>query len=255
MRGLAGKVALVAGGGSGIGAATAARLAEEGAAVAVGDVIGENARRVADGIAQRGGRAVGIEFDIRSEESVDELVTRAVAEFGGIDCVHVNAADLSPDTIQRDGDIETVPLEVFDHSLAVGLRGHLLVTRRVVRELLARRGGALVYTSSAAAFMGEPTRISYAVMKNGLHALLRHVASRWGKDNVRANAVAPGLVLTDQILAQQDPAMFDAVLQATRSPRLGRPEDIAAAVAFLCSDDAEWINGQVLSVDGGTVLR
>ena len=121
--------------------------------------------------------------------------------------------------------------------------------------LSACGGGALLFTSSAAAFAGEPERPSYAMAKSGLGGLVRHLASRWGKEGIRANAVAPGLVLTETIRASIDPAFRDMALAVTRSHRLGAPEDIAALVAFLASDDASWINGQIISVDGGAVLR
>jgi NAD(P)-dependent dehydrogenase (short-subunit alcohol dehydrogenase family) len=121
--------------------------------------------------------------------------------------------------------------------------------------LLERGGGSLVYTSSAAAFIGEPERPAYAVAKAGINAIVRHVASKWGKQGIRANAIAPGLVLTDKIQQALDPKFRDMALRGSKSPRLGRPEDIAAMVAFLMSDDGEWINGQVLSVDGGATMR
>lgn len=253
MHGLKDKIFIVAGGGSGIGAATALRLAREGASVVVGDLRDKNAQEIAGRILAAGGRAVARQFDITVEESVRVLIATAVEHFGGLDGMHVNAADL--EIIPQDTDVESVPLEVYDRTLAVNLRGHFLCTRFAVPEILRRGGGSLVYTSSAAAFMGEPQRISYAVSKNGLHAIVRHVASRWGRQGVRANAVAPGLVLTDSAkgaLREEDRA---AVLALGRSPRLGEPRDIAAAVAFLLSGDAEWINGQVLSVDGGVTLR
>jgi NAD(P)-dependent dehydrogenase (short-subunit alcohol dehydrogenase family) len=155
----------------------------------------------------------------------------------------------------HDSDAVDVPLEIYDRTLAVNLRGHLLCTRHAMPALLARGGGALVYTSSGAAFMGEPSRVAYAMAKSGLHALLRHVASRWGKQGIRANAVAPGLVMTETVRRAMSEEACAQVLAITRSPRLGTPEDIAAAVAFLLSDEAEWINGQVISVDGGVTLR
>lgn len=255
MRGLDGKVAVIAGGGSGIGATTAERLASEGASVVVGDLVGDNAMKVANEIVDNGGKAIGVAFDIASEADVDDLVTSAVSTFGGIDCVHVNAADLSADTIMRDSDAESVPLEVFDRTIEVNLRGHLLTTRRVIPELQARGGGAIVYTSSAAAFVGEDTRPSYAMAKAGLGALVRHVASKWGREGIRANAVAPGLILTEAVRANPDPQLREFALGMGRSNRLGRPDDIAAAVAFLFSDDGEWIVGQVIGVDGGALLR
>jgi NAD(P)-dependent dehydrogenase (short-subunit alcohol dehydrogenase family) len=252
MRGLADKVAVVAGGAGGIGTATSIRLAEEGAAVVVGDVNEEAARAVAAQITEAGGRAVDLAFDITDEDAVVRLIATAVDEFGGLDLLHCNAAALDPETILQDTDVETVSLDIFDRTIAVNLRGHVLCTRHALPQLVARGGGAIVYTASAAAFVGEPERPSYAIAKSGLTALTRHVASRWGKEGIRANAVAPGLVLTP---AARAGTMAGRVLPRIPHTRLGDPTDIAAAVAFLMSDDAAWINGQVLSVDGGSTMR
>jgi len=121
--------------------------------------------------------------------------------------------------------------------------------------LLKRGGGAIVYTSSGAAYVGEPERVSYAVSKSGINALMRHVASRWGKDGIRSNAIAPGLVLTDGSRASMDAEAQERMLALGRSTRLGTPDDIASMVALLFSDDGEWVNGQVISVDGGITMR
>jgi NAD(P)-dependent dehydrogenase (short-subunit alcohol dehydrogenase family) len=255
MRGLDGKVVVVAGGGSGIGAATAARLAEEGASVVVGDIVMPNAEAVATEIRASGGTAVAAEFDISDDESVAALVASAVAEFGGLDLMHANAADLSAEVIMRDSDALDVDLGVFDRTIAVNLRGHLLCTRHSIPEMLSRGGGVIIYTSSAAGHVGEPERPSYGISKSGINALMRHVASRWGREGIRANCVAPGMVLTKTIRENSDPAFREYALSLGRSPRLGEPEDIAAAVAFLMSDDASWITSQVISVDGGSTVR
>lgn len=255
MRGLEGKVAVVAGGGSGIGAATAVRLAEEGASVGVGDIVATNAEVVAASIRADGGRATAIEFDMADDRSVASLVAAAVDEFGGLDLMHANAADLSADVIMRDTDAVDVELDVFDRTIAVNLRGYLLCTRHAIPEMLRRGGGVLVYTSSAAGHVGEPERPSYAVSKSGINALMRHVSSRFGRQGVRANCVAPGLILTQTIRDNTDATFLEFALGLGRSPRLGEPEDIAAAVAFLMSDDAGWITGQVVSVDGGSTVR
>ncbi len=252
MRGLKDKVAVIAGGGSGIGAATARRLAEEGARVVVGDINAGNAAAVARQIGEGGGQAIGVQFDISDDASVAALVAAAVETYGGLDLMHANAADLG--VVHRDLDAVSVPLEVFDRTIAVNLRGHLLCTRHAVPELLKRGGGAIIYTSSAASFLGEPERVAYGVSKSGINALMRNVASRWGKQGIRANALAPGLVLTEAV-AQAPEQLKDMALTQTRSPRLGSPNDIAALVAFLASDDGAWINGQVLSIDGGALLR
>lgn len=255
MKGLNGKVVLMAGGAGGIGSASSLRLAEEGALVAVGDLNQSAAQEVAAQIEKAGGEAFAIGLDIGDEESVVEAVQATVKAFGGLDAMHINAADLSPETIGNDTDAVSIDLDVFDRTIRTGLRGHLLCTHHAVPELLQRGGGALVYTSSAAAFVGEPERPSYAVAKSGINAIVRHVASKWGKQGVRANAIAPGLVLTPTVQEGLDPSFRASVLKRQRSNRLGRPDDIAAMVAFLVSSDAEWINGQVISVDGGATMR
>ncbi len=252
---LDGRVAVVAGGAGGIGTATCLRLAEEGAAVVVGDLDAQGAADVADRITAGGGRSLAVHMDIADEGSVADLLERAGAHFGGIDAVHANAADLSPATIGADTDVVSMDMAAFDHIMEVNLRGHVLCTRYAVPALLDRGGGSLVYTASAAAFLGEPARPGYAIAKAGIGALVRHVASRWGRDKIRANALAPGLVVTPMIAGAGAGEVLDRALRHARSWRLGDPADIAAMVAHLVSDDGEWINGQVISVDGGTVLR
>jgi NAD(P)-dependent dehydrogenase (short-subunit alcohol dehydrogenase family) len=252
MHGFSNKVVVIAGGGNGIGAATALRLAEEGAAVVVGDLDGDGAKAVAERIEISGGRAMAVQFDMTDDASVGALVKAAVDTYGGLDFMHANAADFS--NIFLDTDALNVPLEVFDRTLAVNLRGYLLCTRHALPELL-KRHGAIVYTTSAAAYIGEPERVSYGVSKSGINALMRHVASRWGKEGIRANAVAPGLVVTEKMRGTLPEEFKAYALNLTRSTRLGEPDDIAAMVAFLFSDDSAWINGQVISVDGGATLR
>jgi len=253
MKGLQGKVIVVAGGGSGIGAATARRLAEEGASVLIGDIAVAAAETVAAGIRDQGGNALGVAFDIGDDASVKNLIDIAVQTYGGLDGLHANAADLS--VIFEDGDALDISLDIFDRTLAINLRGHLLCTRHALPELLRRGGGSIVYTSSAAAFIGEPNRVAYGVSKSGLNALMRHVASRWGREGIRANAVAPGLVPTEKTRDSIPKEFIQQALNGGRSPRLGEPEDIAALVSLLLSDDGGWINGQVISIDGGATLR
>ena len=256
MRGLAGKVAVVVGGAGGIGTATCTRLSEEGCAVAVGDLDGAAAQEVADRIKANGGHSLAQETDIGDELQVGALIDRTVGELGGLDILHANAAAMSADTIGSDSNVVEMPLESFDGSIRAGARGHLLCARHAIPRLLERGGGALIFTSSGSAFAGEPQRPAYAMSKSAINALVRHIASRWGKEGIRANAVAPGLVRTErnfEVLADED--TLNIVLSTLRSPRVGKPDDIAAMVAFLASADGEWINGQVIAVDGGTTLR
>jgi NAD(P)-dependent dehydrogenase (short-subunit alcohol dehydrogenase family) len=222
----------------------------------VGDINGEAAQEVAERIRARGGRAISCQTDIGEEDGVRDLISRAVAEFGGLDVLHANAADLSPENIGRDSDAVDIPLEVFDRTIHVNARGHLLCTRHAIPELLKRGGGSVIFTSSGSSFTSEAQRVAYAMAKAGVNALVRHIANRWGKEGIRANAIAPGLVRTEknfEILEGQ--GVLAAVLSSMRSPRVGQPADIGAMVAFLASDDGEWITGQVIAVDGGSTMR
>lgn len=255
MRGLRDKVVIVAGGASGIGAATARRLVEEGARVVVGDINPARAKETAEGLRASGGQAVAHEFDIADEQSCAGLIEAAVQAFGGIDGLFNVAADLSADTLGRDEDLLSVPVEVWQRSLAVNLTGYFYTARHAVPKLLERGGGAIVNTISGLVLNGDPRRVSYGASKSGLLALSKHIATRWGKQGIRCNVVAPGMVMTENNLANNSDAERDAVFAMLRSPRFGTPEDIAAAVAFLLSGDGEWINGQVLPVNGGTGLR
>jgi NAD(P)-dependent dehydrogenase (short-subunit alcohol dehydrogenase family) len=253
MIGLQDKVVVVAGGGSGIGAATALRLAQAGAAVVIGDLRAWAAEAVAGQIRALGGRAQGVGFDVLDEPSVAALIASAVEAFGGLDAIHINLADLS--IIFQDKDALSTPLDVFDRTIAVDLRGHLICTRHALPALLARGGGSIVYTVSGAAYVGSPEYVCYSMAKAGITALMRHVATRWGKEGIRANAVAPGLVLTDGVRAGMSDEVKAHVMALGSTPRLGQPGDIAAMVALLVSEEGEWITGQVISIDGGATMR
>ncbi|NKY33166.1 SDR family oxidoreductase [Nocardia speluncae] len=148
----------------------------------------------------------------------------------------------------------SLDLAVWDHTLEVALRGSMLTIRGAVPRMLESGGGRIVNTSSGAAFVGEAQRPAYAVAKAGVGALTRHVASRWGKHGIRCNAVAPGLVDTPRARANSKD-FWEAALAAIPSGRLGDVLDIASAVAFLLSEESSWVNGQVINVDGGSVMR
>jgi len=252
---LEGNVAIVAGASSGIGRITALRLAAEGAAVVIGAPAREAARleAVARQIRDAGGVGLAQVFEATDDASAAALVQRAVDEFGGLDAVNANFADLG--IIHYDSDAVQVTDEVFDRTIDVNLKGMLRLTRHAIPQLRRRGGGAMIYTSSTAAIAGEPERPCYAMSKAGINALVRHVASRWGVANIRANGIMPGFIVTDENKANIPPDFLDAVLLQSRANRHGKPEDIAAMVAMLASDDGAWINGQTIAVDGGSVLH
>jgi NAD(P)-dependent dehydrogenase (short-subunit alcohol dehydrogenase family) len=251
VRGLEKKSIIVFGAGTGIGAATVRRLASEGARVCVADINISAAEAVAAEVIEHGGDAFAVPFDITVEESVTAAVEAVVSRFGGIDGAHINAADNR--IILQDTDALDIDISAFDRTLAVNLRGHLFCTRAVLPQVLKSGEGAIVYTSSAAAIAGEPTRPAYAASKGGLNALMRHVAARWGREGVTANCVAPGFTMTPEMAQSEMATQFaETMLAKLPSRRVGRPKDIAGVVAMLLSDDGRWINGQVFNVNGGS---
>ena len=256
MRGLQGKRIIIAGGATGIGAATAERLGSEGAAVLIGDINLDAAQATAKRVADAGGTALAVEFDLADERSARDLAATAVDQFGGIDGLYNVGADASADVLGRDHDLLTMDPAVWRRTLEVNLIGYALTARAVLPLMLEQGGGTIVNTSSAAAHVGDQMRAAYQTSKAGINALTRHIASRWGTQGIRCNCVSPGVVLTESALkmALNDEALAFAK-QLMPSPRFGKPSDLAGVVAFLLSDDAEWINGQVWSINGGALLR
>jgi NAD(P)-dependent dehydrogenase (short-subunit alcohol dehydrogenase family) len=257
MRRFEGKVAIVAGGATGIGAATARRLASEGASVVIGDVHVAAAEKVAASIAERGGRAIAVAMDLAEESSVRDMVERTVSTYGGVDVLDNNAADTRPKSMLGDTDVVAIDMELWDEIFAINLRGFALTSRHVIPAMLERGGGAIVNIASGSGMSGEPDHVAYGCSKAGVMQLARHIATRWGKDNIRANAIAPGLVVTEKVeaMAVTFKPFADLIERRILTPYLGRPDDIAATVAFLLSDDARYITGQVIPVDGGHFVR
>lgn len=251
MRGLSGKVGIVAGGGRGIGAATARRLAEEGAHVVIGDIEGDWARKVAEEIAENGGSAVGANLDGTSPDSQAAIVALAVDRYGKLDFYHSNLAGGT----EGDNHALDCSLETLDRSFAINAKSHFIATQAALPAMIEAGGGTMVYTSSGAASGGSPWQVAYPMTKNAIHALARHVASKWGKQGIRSNVICPGVVLTEAVRIHMSNDQVEQALRRVPHERLGTPDDIAAAVAFLASDDGAWINGQVWHVNGGMQMR
>jgi len=251
MRGLNGKVGVVAGGGRGIGAATARRLAEEGAAVVIGDITEAWAKETAEAICAAGGRAIGVYLDGTKATSQAAIVQAALDEFGGLDFYHSNLAG------GTEGDIDALncPEEVLDRSFAINTKSHMFATQAALPVMLERGGGAMIYTSSGAAIGGNAFQVAYPMTKIAIHALVRHVATKYGKKGIRSNGICPGVVLTEAVKQHLTDDYVVGALKTVPHTRLGEPEDIAAAVAFLASDDGAWVNGQVWHVNGGMIKR
>jgi NAD(P)-dependent dehydrogenase (short-subunit alcohol dehydrogenase family) len=256
VRGLSGKTFIIAGGATGIGAGTAVRLAEEGARVAIGDVNVAGAEATAAGIVESGGHAIAMHFDLADEASAQALVDATVKEFGSVHGLFNVGADLSPGNLGRDRTLLDTDLDVWQRTLDVNVIGYVRTARAVLPHLLANGGGSIVNTSSGAAVSrGDSPRPAYGASKSAVNALTRHIAGNWGRQGVRCNAVMPGLVMGETQREQNDLTLQTRFLSEVPTTRLGRPSDLAAVVAFLLSDDAEWINGQVWAIDGGANMR
>jgi NAD(P)-dependent dehydrogenase (short-subunit alcohol dehydrogenase family) len=255
MYGLDGKTFIVAGGATGIGAGTAERLASEGASVAVGDINVAGADATVKRITANGGRAIAVEFDLADELSIQNLVERTIAEYGPIHGLHNVGADLSENNLGRDTTVLDTDLDVWHRTLDVNLLGYVRTIRVVLPHLLEQGTGSIVNTSSGGSLGTDPMHVAYNAAKAAVNQLTRHVANNWGKQGIRCNGVMPGLVMGETQERQNDQQMQQMFLMAAKTTRLGRPADLAAIIAFLLSDEGEWINGQVWYIGGASHMR
>jgi NAD(P)-dependent dehydrogenase (short-subunit alcohol dehydrogenase family) len=248
---LIGKVAMVTGGGGGIGGATSRALAREGASVLVVDIDGAAAERVVSGIGPSGGRALAHQADLSDEGQVRSTVAAAVAAFGRLDVLHNNAALTDSDFLRRDTAVTDLELEVWDRTLAVNLRSQMLTCKYAVPVMVEGGGGSIVNMSSGASLKGDRTRTAYGVSKAGVNALSMYVATSHGKQGIRVNTIVPGLIITDAVRAHLSEKMLAGLGTAILTPHLGQPDDVADLVVFLASDESRYITGQMIPVDGG----
>ncbi len=245
------RVAIVTGAASGIGRSTARLLASEGASVVVADLDGPGAERVVGEIEAEAGKALARVVDVSDEKDVREMIATAVTAFGGLDILHNNAAALGATSPGRDTDVASIDLGVWDRTMAVNLRGVMLGCKYAIPAMLERGRGAIVNTTSGSAQRGDLTNPAYAVSKGGVDTLTKYVAAQYGKQGIRCNAIAPGLILTHGVESFGGEAYVRMLEEHHLTPRVGRPEDIAEAVLYLASDAAEFVTGQILNVDGG----
>ena len=248
---LTGRVAVVTGGGTGIGAATARRLAEHGADVAIAARTVEDLERTSSAVEDATSRrCVAIPTDVKNEEQVVRLVQRIVDELGRVDILVNNAGGT------RMGPLATLPTKAWDASFDLNVRSAYFCTREVGNHFREQRSGAIVNISSDAGVHGVKGGAHYAAAKAALQMFTTVTAAEWGPYGIRANCIAVGGIASERAVeawrvAQLDP---DALGAATALRRIGQPDDVANAILFFASDAASYITGQTLSVDGGPDL-
>ncbi|MDV6212712.1 SDR family oxidoreductase [Rhodococcus erythropolis] len=243
MRGLKDKVALVTGGASGIGAATVMRLHEEGTLIAIGDIDIDGARGISD---ELGERVHAFKYDATDPNSITDMVKATVTHFGRLDILHNNAGAVGPD----DTTVVDTSVEVWESAMNLNARAYFLCSQAALPFMIRNGGGVVVNTASSSAHAGQLTQTSYGGSKASIVALTQYIATQYGRQNIRANSISPGIVVTPALL-KVAPQLVDSMAPTLLTGRLGTPENIASTVAFLASDDARYITGQNLCVDGG----
>jgi 3-oxoacyl-[acyl-carrier protein] reductase len=245
---LTGRVALVTGGSRGIGRSIARELARAGASVAINyNQSGDQARSLQAAIQSEGGNAIAVHGDVRIGLECDRIVQETVDALGQLDIL-VNNAGFNRDTL-----ILRMSLDDWDEVMALNLRAVFLCTKAALRPMMRQRWGRVINIGSVSGLAGNAGQANYAAAKSGLIGFTRAVAREMGSRNVTANLIAPGLIITE-LTKDIRKEIVEGVKQRLIIDRMGKAEDVAAAVVFLASEDASYITGQVLSVDGGLGL-
>jgi NAD(P)-dependent dehydrogenase (short-subunit alcohol dehydrogenase family) len=246
-----GKVAVITGAGSGMGRATALRISAEGGAVVVADIDGDSASAVVAEIKDRNGEAISQQVDVSSEDQMRQLFEAVRSAFGGLDILHNNAAFTGPKGVGSDKGLLDTTVELWDRTMEINLRGPMLGCLFAVPSMIERGGGSIINMSSTAALRGGLRNTAYAASKAGLIALTKQVAAQYGKQGVRCNAIAPGLVLTPAVRRTYSESGLADRVRENLVDFIADPEQLAAVVAFLASDEAAYMTGQVITADGG----
>ena len=247
---LEGKVALVVGGGSGMGRAGAVAMATEGASVVVSDIALDRAEAVAGSIASVGGKAVALHVDVASSELVQKLVAETVARFGRIDALYHCAADVHFINT-RDARLTELDDDVWQRMIDIHLTGTFHVLKHVGRQMIAQRSGSIIVSSTVDALVGCAGLDSYTAAKGGVTSLVRSFAAGIGRDGVRVNAIAPSFVSTESQNIWLDDAGARATIDSLHILPIPTPEQIAPFVVYLASDESVAVTGTVVPIDAG----
>lgn len=243
---LEGKTAIVTGAGRGLGQGIAQKLAKEGALVAVCDINMESVNTTVDMINEAGGKAVGYEIDIADRKAVDTLVQRFVEEHGALDIMVNNAG------INRDAMLHKMTDEQWELVLKVNLNGTFYFTQAAAK-LMRERGAGRIINIASASWLGNIGQANYAASKAGVVGLTKTAARELARKGVTANAICPGFISTDMTRSVPE-KVWDIMISKIPAGRAGEPEDVGNLVAFLASDEASYITGEVINVGGGMVL-
>lgn len=246
------KVIVITGAAGGIGEATTRRLTSEGAKVVIADKSKEKADNLADELTKSGAEVRSIYFSATELQSCKELIDFALKEFGRIDIVinNVGGTDL-----KRDTNIEKLDINYFDEALHLNLCCTMYLSQQVIPIMASQGGGNIVNVASVSGITADANGTLYGASKAGVINLTRYIATQMGKKNIRCNAVAPGLVITPTAVNHLNEDVRKIFLEQCATPYLGEPKDIAATIAFLASEDARYITGQTIIVDGGLTIH
>jgi 3-oxoacyl-[acyl-carrier protein] reductase len=251
---LEGRVAIVTGGGHGIGKAYAHRLAEEGAKIVIAEIDGAAAERIAAELQRAGFEALGLRTDVAEGASVEEMARRTLERFGRIDILVNNAAVFATVPMSRAPFDQIDPGE-WDRMMAVNLRGTWLASRAVIPHMRKQGYGKIINISSGTALKGSASRIHYVTSKAGILGFTKSLAQEVGKDNICVNCVAPGSTLSEENPDEALVRYRQAAASSRALQRMQTPEDLVGAVAFFASSDSDFITGQTLVVDGGSCMH